>query len=119
MGNGDVSLLDIPQKALVMLYGAILGGVLLVGGGIVLLDSSDLLYAGIMVATIFFMASLMVSLGAILSLQIGSSASPVSGTVFVTTLTICLVSLLYRSTRGSSVPVLESIEGISYMLVTA
>ncbi len=34
-----------------------------------------------------------ISLGAILSLQIGSSASPVSGTIFVSTLVLCLVAL--------------------------
>jgi len=39
------------------------------------------------------MCALMVTLGAILSLQIGSSASPVSGTVFVTTLVLCLIAL--------------------------
>jgi len=72
-----------------------------------------------MLLTIFIMASLMVQLGAILSLQIGSSASPVSGTVFVTTLTICLASLFYRNTTGSVIPILDQIEGISYMLVTA
>jgi len=117
--NGDISLLEIPQQIMLFLYGSIAAGVMLVGSGIVILEKEDLVYGAVMLLTIFIMASLMVQLGAILSLQIGSSASPVSGTVFVTTLTICLVSLLYRSTRGSTVPVLESIEGISYMLVTA
>ncbi len=37
---------------------------------------------------------LMVLLGAILSLQIGSSASPVSGTIFVTTLVLCVTAVL-------------------------
>ncbi len=43
--------------------------------------------------TLAILALLMVTLGALLSLQIGSSASPVSGTVFVTTLVLCLVAL--------------------------
>ena len=43
--------------------------------------------------TIFIMCMLMVTLGAILSLQVGSSASPVSGTIFVTTLVLCLVAV--------------------------
>jgi len=117
--NGDVALLDIPQKMMVFLWSSILAGVLLVGTGIVTLNSADLGYAIAMLLTIFIMAALMVQLGAILSLQIGSSASPVSGTVFVTTLTICLVSLFYRNAFGSQENILEVIEGISYMLVTA
>lgn len=118
--NGDASLLDIPQKTMVMLYGAIGAGVLLVAGGIIALDSSDLLYAVVMIITIFVMASLMVSLGAILSLQIGSSASPVSGTVFVTTLVICLVSVGYfQFNPRDDEQKYIAIEAISYMLVTA
>jgi len=46
-----------------------------------------------MAITILVMAMLMTTLGAILSLQIGSSASPVSGTIFVTTLVLCLAAL--------------------------
>jgi len=116
--NGDVKLLEIPQQMMVMLYGSIAGGVLLLATGILINDSADFVYAGVMILTIFIMASLMVTLGAILSLQIGSSASPVSGTVFVTTLVICLVSLGYRTLRGSAISPIESVTGISYMLVT-
>jgi putative OPT family oligopeptide transporter len=50
-------------------------------------------FAITMAVTILIMAMLMTTLGAILSLQIGSSASPVSGTIFVTTLVLCIVSL--------------------------
>ena len=39
-------------------------------------------------------AAVMVTLGALLSLQVGSSASPVSGTIFVTTLILCLVAVV-------------------------
>lgn len=46
-----------------------------------------------MSAAILGCAALMVVLGALLSLQIGSSASPVSGTIFVSTLVLCLVAL--------------------------
>ena len=46
-----------------------------------------------MSAALLGCASLMVVLGALLSLQIGSSASPVSGTIFVSTLVLCLVAL--------------------------
>jgi putative OPT family oligopeptide transporter len=46
-----------------------------------------------MAFTVLVMAMLMTTLGAILSLQIGSSASPVSGTIFVTTLVLCLAAL--------------------------
>ena len=48
----------------------------------------------------------MVALGAIMSLQIGSSASPVSGTIFVSTLVICLVALavfgIWSNWRGAA-----------------
>lgn len=125
--NGDESLLDIPQKTMVALYGAVAAGVLVLALGIVVIDSDDLAYAAVMIVTIFTMASLMVTLGAILSLQIGSSASPVSGTVFVTTLVCCLVSLGYRNaTAPSDIDpaekerlALDAVEGISYMLITA
>lgn len=117
--NGDAALLDIPQKMMVMLYGAIAGGLLLLTTGIFTVGSDDILYGIIMLITIFIMASLMVTLGAILSLQIGSSASPVSGTVFVTTLVICLICLAYRIGTDSTVPPIVQVGGISYMLVTA
>ncbi len=38
-------------------------------------------------------AAVMVALGALLSLQIGSSASPLSGTIFVTALVLCALAL--------------------------
>ncbi len=50
-------------------------------------------------ATVLVMALLMTALGALLSLQIGSSASPVSGTIFVTTLALCLVAYLLGHRR--------------------
>lgn len=120
--NGDASLLDIPQKMMVMLYASIGAGMLLLAVGIFIIDSTDIGYALLMILTIFIMASLMVTLGAILSLQIGSSASPVSGTVFVTTLVCCLVSLGYRNFTGqekSEENSLRNVAGISYMLITA
>jgi len=125
--NGDESLLDIPQNVMLALYAAVAAGVLVLALGIVVIDSDDLAYAAVMIVTIFTMASLMVTLGAILSLQIGSSASPVSGTVFVTTLVCCLVSLGYRNWTGAAGgdaaekerEALKAVEGISYMLITA
>ncbi|MFT4711446.1 MAG: putative OPT family oligopeptide transporter [Bacteroidia bacterium] len=50
-------------------------------------------YSFSMTGSILLCAMVMVGLGAILSLQIGSSASPVSGTVFVTTLVLCATAL--------------------------
>ncbi len=50
-------------------------------------------FALVMGGTVLVMSMLMVTLGALLSLQIGSSASPVSGTIFVTTLVLCLAAL--------------------------
>ena len=51
------------------------------------------IYSFSMTASILLCAMVMVGLGAILSLQIGSSASPVSGTVFVTALALCGTAL--------------------------
>ena len=51
------------------------------------------LYSISMSGAILACAMVMVGLGAILSLQIGSSASPVSGTVFVTILVLSLAAL--------------------------
>jgi putative OPT family oligopeptide transporter len=59
-----------------------------------------------MAAALLVMAMLMVALGAILSLQIGSSASPVSGTIFVTTLVLCLVALATGHRRVEDVLIL-------------
>jgi|GEM_PF-569829 len=42
--------------------------------------------------TLLAVTAVMVVLGALLSLQVGSSASPVSGTIFVTTLVLCVVA---------------------------
>jgi len=117
--NGDESLLDIPAKTMCILYSCVLGGIGLLAAGIWFVDRSDPWYALVMILTIFIMASFMVTLGAILSLQIGSSASPVSGTVFVTTLVVCLTSLAYMDNSSSSVSPLQAVTGISYMLITA
>ena len=46
-----------------------------------------------MSAGVLACASVMVLLGALLSLQIGASASPLSGTIFVTTLVLCLLAI--------------------------
>lgn len=47
-----------------------------------------------MMIAILVCCGLMVVLGALLSLQIGSSASPVSGTVFVTILVLCIIAII-------------------------
>jgi uncharacterized oligopeptide transporter (OPT) family protein len=57
-------------------------------------------------AALLLAAAVMVSLGALLSLQIGSSASPVSGTVFVTTLGLAGVALWLGRTAPSDVALL-------------
>merc|ERR1719401_1197140 len=62
-----------------------------------------------MILAIFIMALLMVPLGAILSLQIGSSSSPVSGTVFVTTLVLCTVALATKHADIGSVPAITAL----------
>jgi len=70
-------------------------------------------FSVLMLVAIVIMAALMVPLGAILSLQIGSSSSPTSGTVFVTVLVLCLVALV---TNAAS---LEYVHVITTLLVAA
>jgi len=70
-------------------------------------------FSFLMLVAFLMMAMVMVPLGAILSLQIGSSCSPVSGTVFVTTLVLCLVALATGHSSIGHVPT------ITTMLVAA
>ena len=63
-------------------------------------------FSAVMALAVLLMSMLMVSLGAILSLQIGSSASPVSGTIFVTTLVLCLAALSIGHNRIDDVVLL-------------
>ena len=63
-------------------------------------------FAIVMSVSLLVCVGLMVVLGAILSLQIGSSASPVSGTIFVTTLVLCVVALRTGRTTIEDVAIL-------------
>ncbi|MFT7542259.1 MAG: putative OPT family oligopeptide transporter [Gammaproteobacteria bacterium] len=91
-GKGDDPLVEVSPKARSYQWFAIFAGVALLFGWLLSKDGpSGFTFA--MTAGVLACCSLMVVLGAILSLQIGSSASPVSGTIFVTTLVLCLVAL--------------------------
>lgn len=70
---------------------SILVGALALGAWLVVSDGVTPFGAAIL-PTILAVTSVMVVLGALLSLQVGSSASPVSGTIFVTTLVLCIVA---------------------------
>lgn len=87
------------------LRSSVVVGVLLLVGWLMLRDGVDAFTLSVSV-TILVMSALMVTLGALLSLQIGSSASPVSGTIFVTTLVLCLVALATGRNRVEDVLVL-------------
>lgn len=106
------ALLHIPKPLVLTLMGC-------VGAGVAMLaiwlfaDEGFGSFSVTMIVAILVMAGLMVPLGAILSLQIGSSSSPVSGTVFVTTLVLCSVALM--TNHGS----LEYVPSITTLLVTA
>jgi putative OPT family oligopeptide transporter len=77
-------------------------GTAIVLGWLVTTGASPMFIVSMAVA-IVLLAMLMVALGAILSLQIGSSASPVSGTIFVTTLVLCLVAVATGHTEPEHV----------------
>eukprot|EP00401_Gymnodinium_catenatum_P064295 CAMPEP_0117602530 /NCGR_PEP_ID=MMETSP0784-20121206/77633_1 /TAXON_ID=39447 /ORGANISM="" /LENGTH=677 /DNA_ID=CAMNT_0005405361 /DNA_START=137 /DNA_END=2171 /DNA_ORIENTATION=- len=109
----ESSLLDIPSRWMLLLTLSVGSGALLLATGMFATNGGDHVYIIVMLLTVVVMVSLMVTLGAILSLQIGSSASPVSGTIFVTTLVVCLVALALGRTEVSYV------QGLAYMLVAA
>lgn len=79
-------------------------GSLILLGGIITLSGLSVFSVSLAVA-VSLLAAFMVALGALLSLQIGSSASPVSGTVFLMTLVLCSIALLFG--RGGSAADLE------------
>ncbi len=89
----DERILAVDPKQKVLLYASILGGLVLMVGWLFTQEGGVTTFGLSMSAAVSITLLLMVTLGAILSLQIGSSASPVSGTVFVTTLILCLVAL--------------------------
>lgn len=93
--TGDPSILEVDAPMRTKLRASIAIGVVMLLGWLFVMDGISL-FSLSMSVTILVMAALMVTLGAILSLQIGSSASPVSGTIFVTTLVLCLVTLATR-----------------------
>ncbi|MFT7461882.1 MAG: putative OPT family oligopeptide transporter [Pseudohongiellaceae bacterium] len=88
----DESLLEIPRGSRMLLLGSLaLGSVLLlVMMAMVGADTKSLLIIG---AVALVLVSLLSGLGGLLSLQVGSSASPVSGTVFVAMLVLSLTAL--------------------------
>lgn len=88
----DPDILTIDRGARTLLYGCMVGGTAILCGWLFLQDGAST-FSFAMSAAVLGCCSIMVALGAILSLQIGSSASPVSGTIFVTTLVLCLVAL--------------------------
>lgn len=101
----EENLLALPEKTTKLLRAAVITGLLMV---LIWLGRS----AGLGTFTItlavaaLVMASLMTTLGAILSLQIGSSASPVSGTIFVTTLVLCATALAFGHNQLEDVLIL-------------
>lgn len=90
----DESILEIDTGSRNMLRLGILSGVAILVGWLFVQEGGITLFGITMSFGVLAMAMIMVTLGAILSLQIGSSASPVSGTVFVTTLVLCLLAIL-------------------------
>jgi len=104
----DESLLEIPDRTRRLLGIATAAGVVTLATWLLLADGPTA-FSFSMIAAVLVMALLMVTLGAILSLQIGSSASPVSGTIFVTTLVLCLVALGVGRQSVDDVPLLMAL----------
>ncbi len=104
----DESLLDVPGKSKRLLCAAIGAGVVTLAGWLIMTDGATV-FAFSMTGTVLVMALFMVTLGAILSLQIGSSASPVSGTIFVTALALCLVALAVGRKSLEDVPLIMAL----------
>lgn len=91
-GQFDLHLVEVDPRYRVGQIAAVVTGLVMLVSWIIARDGFSL-FALVMGGTILVMSMLMVTLGALLSLQIGSSASPVSGTIFVTTLVLCLAAL--------------------------
>jgi putative OPT family oligopeptide transporter len=106
--EADESLLDVGARTKRLLSMAIGVGVAILTAWLFMTDGPGP-FAYSMIAAVLIMALLMVTLGAILSLQIGSSASPVSGTIFVTTLVLCLVALAAGRQSVDDVPLLMAL----------
>jgi len=110
--DSEDSLLDMSKVLRAFLLACVACGLAMLAVWLFVSDGFDA-FSVAMILAILVMAMLMVPLGAILSLQIGSSSSPVSGTVFVTTLVLCGVAL---ATRHAS---LEDVPTITTLLVAA
>lgn len=91
--------LRITDRAKRWLWLSVAAGTLLLIGGIVALGEISP-FTLTLALSVSVLAAFMVALGALLSLQIGSSASPVSGTVFLMTLVLCTIALAFG--RGGS-----------------
>jgi putative OPT family oligopeptide transporter len=104
----DESLLTVPDSTKRLLGIAIGAGVATLATWLFMTDGFTP-FAFAMIPAVLVMALFMVTLGAILSLQIGSSASPVSGTIFVTTLALCLVALAVGRQSVDDVPLLMAL----------
>lgn len=87
----DDDLLELSAGMRRALLASIGAGTAILVGWLLLTDGATPFVLAIS-AAILASATVMVTLGALLSLQVGSSASPVSGTIFVTTLILCLVA---------------------------
>ncbi|MDF1799954.1 MAG: OPT/YSL family transporter [Planctomycetota bacterium] len=86
--DGALGILDVPARTKLFLRSSIFAGMTILFVWLVMKDGLST-FTFTMSGAVLVCAMLMVGLGAILSLQIGSSASPVSGTIFVTTLALC------------------------------
>ncbi len=88
----DMSLIDIPTKVRQQLIASIVFGTVLLVALMIYTGATivGLITMGIVALLLIFFLS---GLGALLSLQVGSSASPVSGTVFMGMLVLSLVGL--------------------------
>ncbi|MEZ5980256.1 MAG: OPT/YSL family transporter [Planctomycetota bacterium] len=101
----DDPLLDLRPGNRPRLFAAVGLGALAVVAGLLVVDGPTP-FALAITPTLLATTAVMVVLGALLSLQIGSSASPVSGTVFVTTLVLCLVAALMGRRDAADVAIL-------------
>lgn len=104
----DDSLLDIGKVLRNVLAACVAAGLAMLAIWLFAVDGFNAFSVSMLLA-ILVMAMLMVPLGAILSLQIGSSSSPVSGTVFVTTLVLCGVALMTGRDSIDNVPVITAL----------
>lgn len=114
----DESLLELSSGTRTMLFAAIFAGASLL---LVILSQAGISVAQVAVlgVTSLLLVSLLSGLGGLLSLQVGASASPVSGTVFMAMLVLSITAVALSLTGIFAIEVLQPVLVASCVAIAA